>query len=191
MLAMAELRRLNDTLAQTPLAKRYWVRGGMLLGWAREGRILANDTADADFGFFSDDIGIMISAVPALEGAGFRLYAALRNNHGRLTAFVFHRSGIQFDFLAIERIDGKFCLYAYYDDVQVYEETPAQQLVPFEFAGRTWLRVEDVDLELSALYGDWRRPRPDWDYLRDSPALVAVAPRRYGDPRPRDLTVQY
>ena len=40
---------LNDVLQSTPLAGRLWVLGGVLIGWAREGRVLAHDSHDADF----------------------------------------------------------------------------------------------------------------------------------------------
>ena len=36
-LVAVEMRRLNDVLEATPMAGRYWVWGGLLLGWAREG----------------------------------------------------------------------------------------------------------------------------------------------------------
>src|SRR5688500_4973529 len=49
------LRRLHDALEQTPLAGRYWLFGGMLLGWAREGRLLRHDYRDVDFGYEAAD----------------------------------------------------------------------------------------------------------------------------------------
>ena len=41
----------------------------------------------------------------------------------------------------------------------------------FAFLGRTWLRPRDPAAELEALYGDWRTPRPDWDY-HANPSIV-------------------
>src|SRR5689334_2771579 len=46
-----DLRLLNDVLAATEFGPRYWVWGGMLLGWAREGRLIAHDIGDADFAY--------------------------------------------------------------------------------------------------------------------------------------------
>src|ERR1035437_4102694 len=37
------LRRMHDTLSSTDFSGRYWVRAGMLLGWARERDLLAHD----------------------------------------------------------------------------------------------------------------------------------------------------
>ncbi len=45
---VADLQLLNDTLAAHGLAQSYWLWGGVLLGWAREGAPLAHDR-DADF----------------------------------------------------------------------------------------------------------------------------------------------
>ena len=50
-------------------------------------------------------------------------------------------------------------------------ELPAQPLSEVTLIGRRWLKVRDHDAELTANYGDWRTPNPDWDYL-DSPSIV-------------------
>ena len=44
---IADLQRLNDVLATTPIANRYWLFGGLLLGYAREGSVLGHDAVDA------------------------------------------------------------------------------------------------------------------------------------------------
>jgi len=54
-------------------------------------------------------------------------------------------------------------------------ELPAQAREEVRFLDRTWLTVVDHDAELTANYGDWRTPSPDWDYL-DSPSIVATEP---------------
>ena len=75
-----DLRRLNDVLSHTSLAARYWVWGGMLLGWARDGSLLAHDTKhlDADFGVLAEDEERFDTAVPVLERAGFRRLYVVR-----------------------------------------------------------------------------------------------------------------
>jgi hypothetical protein len=45
---VANLRLLNDVLAESPIADHYQLFGGLLLGMEREGRPLAHDP-DADF----------------------------------------------------------------------------------------------------------------------------------------------
>ncbi|MGH9105619.1 MAG: hypothetical protein ACRDZX_07235, partial [Acidimicrobiales bacterium] len=93
------LRGLHDVLEQTPLAGRYWLDGGLLLGWAREGDALANDTDDVDFGFLAADYPKLASAVPALERAGFSLLQVLRDNNGEVVVLNFKKHGVQFDFV--------------------------------------------------------------------------------------------
>jgi len=166
-----ELRRLNDVLAHTPIADRYWVWAGLLLGWAREGGALSHDTSDADFAFLAEDFDRMCGSIPALTAAGFRLVCSYRNNDGEATQFVFERSGIHFDFLKLTPVDNRFHYFGYWDDVQLAFEIPAQQREPFDLFGRRWLKAKDHDLDLTALYGDWRTPRLDWDTSRDSPAI--------------------
>ena len=69
---VANLQLLNDVIAQTALAERYWLWGSVLLGWAREGRLLGHDAADADFGIFAADEADWLSATPSLASAGFQ-----------------------------------------------------------------------------------------------------------------------
>ena len=66
-----DLRRLHDVLAATGFGGRYAVCGGMLLGWAREGRLLLDDVRDADFVFDAGDAPAFAAAVPMLARAGF------------------------------------------------------------------------------------------------------------------------
>lgn len=56
-------RDVNDVLATTDLAERYWVWDGMLRGWAREGRLLRHDR-DADFGIMAADVPVFEAAAP-------------------------------------------------------------------------------------------------------------------------------
>ncbi len=191
-LVALEMRRLHDTLAATPIAGRYWVWGGLLLGWAREGGVLSNDTADVDFAFCDTDFERMRASLPALRAAGFRLLHAVRNNAGDLSVLVLERSGIHFDFLKLTRVDDLYRYYGSFWSVQIVGEVPAQPLEPFELFGRTWLKSKDHDLELTAMYGDWRTPRSDWQTERDSPAVVAREENRfpYDDPDDLDEHVQ-
>jgi len=174
----AELRRLHDVLEETPIAGGYWVWAGLLLGWAREGDVLAHDTSDADFAFRNEDLERVRESAPALLAAGFRLVHELYSNDGELTGFVFERSGIHFDFLKLTQVEDRYSYYGYFYGVQVGFEIPAQPTEPFELVSRWWLKAKDHDLDLTALYGDWRTPRLDWRTDRDSPAVVSCAPHR-------------
>jgi GH18 family chitinase len=46
--------------------------------------------------------------------------------------------------------------------------------VHFEFLGRKWLKSADHERELTAIYGDWRTPDQNWDYLYDDLSIRSV-----------------
>jgi hypothetical protein len=172
-----EVRLLHDVLEATPMAGRYWLDGGLLLGWARAGDALAHDTNDVDFAFRADDYANFVSAVPDLEHAGFVLIQALRDNQGEVVALNFKKYGIQFDFLKVVVADGRFLYRAVFAaPLQVTFERPQLPLEEVEFFGRRWMKPTDHDRALTALYGDWRTPRLDWRTDRDSPSIVAREP---------------
>ncbi len=182
----ANLRLLNDVLARTAVAGRYWVNGGLLLGWAREGAILSHDAADADFFYLREDTDRLAASFPALLNAGFGLLYRFPGITGEATEFSFWRDGAKFEFFRAEVISGasaddpprlRWWNYGYADHGPCANmaEIPAQPLEEFRFLDRTWLKAADHDLELSAMFDDWRVPRPDWDYMR-APTIVSRHP---------------
>jgi hypothetical protein len=174
-----DLLALHDVLADTELAGRYWIWGGMLLGWAREGGLLAHDR-DADFALFSVDLPRLLRAAPALRRAGFQPLHQFRNHKGQVTELTFSRHNAKFEFFAMEPVDGmlQYYVYGWPPDhlVEVEGQVPNQELVPFEFLGRSWLRHADHERELECIYGDWRTPQLDWDYLQDDRSAVNHRP---------------
>jgi len=184
---LRDVRRLHDVLGGTELVGRYWVWAGMLLGWAREGQLLAHDR-DADLALRDEDIPRLLSAVPALERAGFEPYMRLHNNDGRVTEFTFRRHRTKFEFFVFEPVDGMLRYYFYGTlrqdaygvpagrQIEVEARIPDQELVAFNFLGRTWLRHADYARELESMYGDWRTPQRDWDNLEDERSAVSRRP---------------
>lgn len=169
-----DLQRLNDALARTPLADRYWLFGGVLLGWAREGRLLAHDFRDADFAYDAIDDDRFAAAVPELQRAGFERLFRFRSNDGEITEHTFRRSGAKFDFFRLNRRDSHYRYHVFASEphreerfIELIGEIPAQPLEPVEFLGRTWLKPTDHEAELEAIYGDWRTPNPKWSFLND------------------------
>lgn len=194
-----DLRLLHDVLSTSPLAGRYWVWGGMLLGWAREGQLLAHDLVDADFAYEASDESVFEAVAALLEFHGFRRGFSFESNRGRLTEHTFVRHGARFEFFALEPVGDEW-RYSVYGpkDRRLFEleaRIPRQHLEPFSFLGREWLKVADHDHELSVLYGDWRVPDTKWDYqgiggvvrqeLWPAPHPRRAAPIASGDPRQR------
>jgi hypothetical protein len=176
---LPDLLSLHDVLESTPLAGRYWVWAGVLLGWAREGQLLPHDR-DADFGVMAEDLDLVTQLVPTLREAGFEPLHKFRNNEGRDRILAFTRHGARFEFYAFDRAGDKlrYQLFGWPPDrlVELEAELPDQELVPFEFLGRTWLRHADYELELRSIYGDWQTPQRDFDYLEDELSTVDRRP---------------
>ena len=177
-----DLRLFNDVLRDSPLAGRYWVWGGLLLGWAREGRVLPHDIGDADFGYDAADDPLLDPLEPMLAAAGFRRWYFFRNNAGELTERVFVRHGFKFEFFRMaDAGDGDHEFYGYHmsDDhpLEFAGRTASQDLERFTFLDRHWMKPRDHDLSLTTMYGDWRTPDPAWDPLA-GPSLVAWRPWR-------------
>lgn len=174
-----DLRCLNEVLARTPLAGRYRVFGGVLLGWAREGGLLRHDLNDVDFAYDEADHERFLAAVPAIERAGFRRRYRYRSNDGQFTEHCFVRHGAKFEFFRFERVDNRYRYHLYAIDpadprrhVEMLCEIAAQPVEPFEFLGRTWSKPLDHEAELESIYGDWRTPDPTWT-MHDERSLVA------------------
>ncbi len=167
---VTDLQRLNDVLAETELAGRYWVWAGLLLGWARDGAPLAHDR-DADFGVFEHDVPLLLEATASLRNAGFLPILRFINNDGQPTEFTYRCHGAKFEFFVFFPEAGGRRYYAYggpsYRKVQLAAVLPAQELLPFELVNRTWLRPKDFESELTAIYGPWQVPDKNWDYLND------------------------
>jgi hypothetical protein len=166
-----DLRRLHDVLEGTDFGDRYWVWGGLLLGWAREGGLLDHDLHDADFAYDHGDHDRTDAAFDALERAGFRRWFRYRNNDGDITQATFIRHGARFEFFMVSPCedDAEYNQYFVYgsDDTgmpaQLRMRIPRQRLARFDFLERSWQKVDDHESELEFLYGDWRTPDPTWD----------------------------
>jgi hypothetical protein len=176
----ADLRLLNDVLARTALAGRYWLFGGLVLGWARERALMSHDAKDADFAVAAEDMPLLEAAFPALLEAGFTPLHRFPGANGPATEYSFARGDRKFEFFRIDRVGDRFRFHNYAQHgergpIMNVCEIPAQPLAEIRFLGRTWLKVRDHEAELAANYGDWRTPDPDWDYL-DSPCIVATEP---------------
>lgn len=163
------LRLLHDVLEGSPIHGHYWIRAGLLLGWAREGRILRHDVHDADFGFLARDRERLLASVGALVAAGFEPWRAYRNNAGRVTEISLKKDGAQFDFIETSARGQVFEYFLYVPHRQPPRELrceiPRHGLAPIAFLRRQWLKPEPHEPYLETLYGSWRTPDPSYSYL--------------------------
>jgi hypothetical protein len=173
----ADLRLLSDTMARSPLHGRWWVFGGLLLGWAREGRLLDHDLHDADFGYRQADHERFLACVPMLDEAGFAPRHRYVGNSGRTTEYRFARGGGQFEFFEMRPSERGLRYSLYAESTRVEElteltvEVGDQPLVPFEFLGRTWMKSADHEKDLEVTYGEWRIPDLTFSFV-DQPNIV-------------------
>jgi hypothetical protein len=173
------LRLLHDVLARTPMAGRYWLFGGLLLSAVREGEIMLHDTKDADFGQRGADVPTLVSAFPALVEAGFAPYYRFPGAFGPAHEYSFKKDDAKFEFFVTEveagRLTWRNCGHRAGVPILNRCAIPAQPLDEIRFVGRTWLKAADVDVELTALYGDWRTPAPGFAYM-EAPTIVSRHP---------------
>ena len=177
----------HDILQQSPLADRFWVIGGLLIGWAREGRILENDWQDADFGFLREDREKLLASIPRVIGANFNPLYCLRNNAGEPVIYVFEKDWAYFEFYEYERSPGVLRCWTFgpfgpnltgeeVGKVEMISQVPAFGLAPMGFLGRTWQKPDRHDEFLKAVYGDWTTPNPHWDNDKDDLSIVETYP---------------
>jgi hypothetical protein len=165
----AGLRDLNDAIEGTELAGHYWVWGGLLLGWARDGAVLPHDCFDADFGVTDEDFELLVRAVPAILAAGFKCDRRFVTDSGLVTELTFTRRGARYEFFRMFPENGRLRYYLYNlkltEVTEIEAALPDQPVVPFTFLDRSWLKHADHALELRTTYGKWEVPDPSWSYL--------------------------
>jgi len=176
----SNLALLHDVLESTSFAGRYWVIGGLLIGWAREGRVLAHDSYDADFGYLREDAPRFVEAAPRLEEAGFRAAYSLIDNRGAVVEYRVQKDGAHFDFFEHWRSGGALRYAVFGSEVrlgrrirmEMIGEVAAHALAPMNFLGRIWQKPADHESYLTAIYGDWHVPKPDYDYNTDDLSVI-------------------
>lgn len=177
-----DLQLLNDVLAATTLRDRCWMWGGLLLGWARDQRILSHDVGDADFFYFEDAEKHFEDARQALIDAGFsQWFCYRRSDDGRVAERVFLRRGSKFEFFRLFDVaDGESEYHLFGNDgtapMEYIGRIPRPELEKFVFLDRKWLKPVDHDDFLTRHYGDWRVPKLDWNFVDDEQTLVSRRP---------------
>lgn len=175
------VRELHATLATTPLADRYLLACGLLLGYHRENRILPWDCWDADLEVSERHLPELAATLPLLARAGWRYRTTWCTNDGKvaevrlmrklvgLDLFVTYDRGAETASWVFSKRDGKW--------LQAEQRVPAGGVQEVDFIGLRWRAPDPIEPVLTALYGNWRSPEPDWDYMA-SPSIVDVQPWR-------------
>ena len=180
------LVQLHDVLAGTPFHDRYWIFLGLMLGCVREGGPLAHDR-DSDFGFLDRDLPDFLAALPVLRRNGFELRPLQVNNDRRTTKWALKREGYKVEFFQLDRHGGKFRWHYHrrHPPMEIVNEVPAHGLARFELYGRQFMIPDNAEEQLALLYGNWRRPDPQYVYWRDCRATVERNPWS-GERRPAE-----
>jgi hypothetical protein len=171
------LVRLHDLLSGTEFANRYWVIMGLLLGCVRDRRPIAWDR-DSDFGFMDEDLPRFQAAAEVLSKHGFNLRPLQVNNDGRTTKWALKYQGVKYEFFQFER-HGENLRWYYHrrkPPMELINEVPAHGLVGFDLYERRWQMPDSAEAILTRIYGNWRKPDPDYVYWRDSGATIERYP---------------
>jgi hypothetical protein len=145
---------------------------GTLLGIEREGRLLASDK-DADLAVWLEDYGL---AGRLLAQWGLQRATDVPP-FANVSTYVDPRGGCSVDLYGLRRDPMRQCTEG---GAWLYGRPPSHQrllVLPwFDLAPRStpagvaWW-PEDPDMLLTAVYGDWRTPQPEWDALVSNLAL--------------------
>jgi hypothetical protein len=169
---------LNDVLAQAEFGDKYWIFAGLLLGWAREGRVLARDCWDADFAYWQQDRAAFDSAAHCLVRKGFQFKQHWYNNAGVRTQSVFIKDNAKFEFFEMMPVGAAAEYFMYGTRRRIVQEARCNlffgELEPLHFLDRTWNKPRDHEASLMNLYGNWRVPNPSYDYMQDQQDIVEI-----------------
>ncbi len=173
---------LNETLSDTLFAKKYWIMGGMLLGWIRDQDILPGDEGDIDFAFHEKDEAFFLDIIPILEDAGFQPYKQWKNNAGVITEYVFIKDGCKYEYFLMFEHDGKFQYYGYSKSKKGKKKSPFLEamgeinrhgLIPMQVFDWEFLVPEDPVSRLAEMYEDWEKPNPGYRFIDDEITIVS------------------
>jgi hypothetical protein len=96
------------------------------------------------------------------------------NNDGRTTKWALRREAVKYEFFLFEKHGDSLRWYYHRrkPSLELVNEVPVHGLTDFNLYGRRWLKPDNADENLTRIYGDWRRPDPNYLYWRDCGATV-------------------
>ncbi|NNN18993.1 MAG: hypothetical protein HKL84_03970 [Acidimicrobiaceae bacterium] len=164
-----DLPRFYDTIESTELAGHWWLWSGTLLGFVRDQQPLRWDD-DVDFAIDRKDVNLLLRSLPYLKKRGYRPKRNFLDDNGNVLGMHLVYRGIIYDFFIFDDIGSQCFQFSQFGvlnggPVRQICDIPRQELSSIEALGRNWPCSADLDLELTAIYGNWREPDPTWSYL--------------------------
>jgi hypothetical protein len=186
-----DLRLFHDVLSAGPLAGKWRVFGGVILGVERAGMLIEWDR-DIDVVVLREDFPALVRSISDLKECGFRLKENFVGSDGTIIGVHLRRHSFQFDFFVADlgahedastRSDLNLFDLQFRElviiDRTVFEQTgriPYSEVDHVGVVGRTWPCSSDRPAELALMYGPtWRVPDRSWKGSA-APYAVKVAP---------------
>jgi lipopolysaccharide cholinephosphotransferase len=191
--AMRMLLRVTAVLDHYQL--HYSLDAGTLLGIVREDRLLPWDN-DMDIAVPRTELPKLKAIMPRLWLLGYRLRLKphvredfpMKLNEPRILKvrnrkYVLGRGPIILDMFIKTKVGDDYVWAEGGPNRYAKKSAPAHyldDLARISFAGKTFPIPADADGYLTHRYGDWRTPKPQWDFCKDDKALLYndIAPDR-------------
>lgn len=160
--------------ALSAVKKHAFLVSGTLLGYAREGQILAHDK-DIDVGIIGwEDQYAVVNAL--LQSGHFAVDSRrLRGHKAYHIPVAHHTTGVSLDIFLYHPEDGRWVtgVESYFGYLQKFAFTPFQ-LKAVTFLGIDFYVPDDVETNLAENFGDWRKSDPEYISHLQSPSTVDV-----------------
>lgn len=171
---LASTALVDLQLALSAVNKRAFLVSGTLLGYAREGQILAHDK-DIDVGIIGwEDQYTVVNAL--LQSGKFAIDSRrLRGQKAYHIPVAHHASGVSIDIFIYHPENGMWVtgVESYFGYLQKFAFTPFG-LKAVKFLGIDFYVPEDVETNLAENFGNWLQSDPEYISHLQSPSTVDV-----------------
>jgi hypothetical protein len=171
------LTTVHQTLDTDDLEGRWHLYGGALLGWARQGRMLDHDLNDVDIAIDEAALPELVRAIDHLCLQGFNVERVYVSNDGTVREIAVARDDVRVDLFVFRNVHGFWDNRGFGDrhgrQCELVSMIPRQPLERITLSGLPWPKVVHHEVELEAIYGDWRQPDPTWKFGDDRTVVRA------------------
>lgn len=142
---------------------RFWIRGGTLLGFHREGDIIKNDEDDFDVMIWKKDTKKFLAVMPEFEKKGFNsyLYKQLASKDGTPNVMSLTRHGCMVG-VVMTGTNEKEAFYrsGFKGHVSVFDKKLFQKFTNIKWRDLSFKAPKDIEGYLVQRYGkNWREPK--------------------------------